>query len=160
MSKPKLLIRVWSNNTDGDLFTPEAYEELLSTMSTGDFHTHRKEEVIGSGFKGITRAEFLGGELPEDLRDCYADTVHVLKQYRVDEVLAFVLYRTSELRYFKNGRASMHVRTTYHVDVWYGRGDHRANGSKRGFTNKAEALKHFNYAQTLYRIPAKGVKRG
>lgn len=44
----KNLIRVFSDNYDGQLMTTEAYHELRLQMSTGDFHTH-KYEWVGLG---------------------------------------------------------------------------------------------------------------
>lgn len=39
------LIKVTSDNYTDQLFTPAAYKELTLTMSTGDFHTHKRESI-------------------------------------------------------------------------------------------------------------------
>lgn len=42
----KRYYRVWSDNSDGDLYTEAAYRELRLQLSTGDFGTHRAKPVI------------------------------------------------------------------------------------------------------------------
>jgi hypothetical protein len=37
------IVKVWSDNFNGDAMTFDAYRELRLQMSTGDFHTHRYE---------------------------------------------------------------------------------------------------------------------
>jgi len=41
-----VLLKVYSDNTDGELLTVEAYEELAVQMSTGDCATHRVEVLV------------------------------------------------------------------------------------------------------------------
>lgn len=35
------VIRLYSDNFDGTLLTPEAYDMVKCEMSTGDYHTHK-----------------------------------------------------------------------------------------------------------------------
>ena len=55
-------IRLYSDNCNGQLVTPEAYEELRLRMGTGDFHTHRVEEVEVEDFFGVLTLEEIEGE--------------------------------------------------------------------------------------------------
>lgn len=41
-----ILIKLNSDNWDGDLFTPDAYEHIALEMSTGDSATHTTECVV------------------------------------------------------------------------------------------------------------------
>jgi hypothetical protein len=43
--KANTVIKVYSDNYDGQLMTFDAYKELRLQMSTGDFHTHKTEIV-------------------------------------------------------------------------------------------------------------------
>ncbi len=48
------------------------------------------------------------------------------------------LIQQTELKYFKNGRANMHVATSYHVECV------QVHACRYHMTNKAEAKKYFN----------------
>jgi len=37
--------KVWSDNFDGELLSADAYQQLLLTMTTGDFCIHRSKTI-------------------------------------------------------------------------------------------------------------------
>lgn len=45
MKKTKTVIKLWSDNFNGELVSHEAYKEIKLRMSTGDFGTHRRKVV-------------------------------------------------------------------------------------------------------------------
>lgn len=77
-----------------------------------------------------------------------AERVQVLRAWRLSPAETLVLYRSSELKYFKNGRANMHMQITYNVEVLIGETELQGTrGIGYRFTNKSEALKAFNNAK-------------
>lgn len=46
-------MRVYSDNFDGILMTPQAYRELILQMSTGDHATHRAVTEYVDDFSGV-----------------------------------------------------------------------------------------------------------
>jgi hypothetical protein len=47
------VIKLTSDNFEGQLCTPKAYKLLQSEMSTGDFHTHKHEVVFVEDYTNI-----------------------------------------------------------------------------------------------------------
>ncbi len=82
----------------------------------------------------------------EEVQPLYnASTVRVLKAHRLSSTEVLVLYRSSELKYFKNGRANMHVAVTYSVEVIIGANEFEGTrGVGYWIGSKAAATKLFN----------------
>ena len=137
------VLKLNSDNYENQLITQDAYEALKLEMSTGDFACHKVEPVTVKDFKGVLTKEELFGILPENFQDMYSESVLVLKQFRKNDFEGVVLYKQSELRYFKNGRANMHVRVSYHVQTLFGT---MSQSGTHWIKTKAEAIKLFNQA--------------
>lgn len=56
------VIRLHSDNFEGSLMTPEVYYEIKLQMSTGDFHTHKAEEIEVESYDGVLELA--------DIREC------------------------------------------------------------------------------------------
>jgi hypothetical protein len=70
--------RVWSDNFDGILMTPEAYRELILSMSTGDHATHRKQVELVDDFNGVITTN--------DLNDPFFNPEEYLNQSNVEYI--------------------------------------------------------------------------
>lgn len=51
------VIKVWSDNYDGVLFTKEAYKALVQDLSTGDYHTHESIDTLVRDWSGVVTLE-------------------------------------------------------------------------------------------------------
>lgn len=61
---PKIkVLRVWSDNIDGILFTQDAYNELKLSMSSGDYGSHKIEDVEVEDYHGVVTLSDLYQEL-------------------------------------------------------------------------------------------------
>lgn len=79
----------------------------------------------------------------------FADHVQILKVKDIDEEIAILLIKEPRTSYFtKTGKARLKMINSYHVYLQFNKEtvykDDTFDGSAFNFTNKSEALKHFN----------------